>query len=128
MSSKKVSVFLLPHGSIDARFERVRPKDPEHPADEESPTIYDFSIHCEDLPENTRLCMPNILGKPYYENRGNMIRFINNKIREWNESPQPAEFHGRSRSRSPEPKKDSFSDFIAQTLTRFEEEIGRVHV
>jgi hypothetical protein len=119
MSSKKVSVFLVPHGSIDARFERERLEEPEDP---DSDTIYDFSIHCEVLPKNTRLCMPNILGKPYYENRVNMIKFITSKIEEWNSRQQPAavrEKESLKRPRSPEP--DSFSDFIAETLTRFEE-------
>jgi hypothetical protein len=127
MSSKKVSVFLVPHGSIDAIF---KGRQPEESVDTESEpighTIYDFSIHCEVLPKNTRLCMPNILGKPYYENRVNMIGFINSKIKEWNSRPQPAAVpepasNDRARSRSPEPKKGSFSDFIAETLTRFEE-------
>ena len=122
MSSKKVSVFLVSHGSIDETFERLRP-DSETGDDE----IYDFSIRCENLPENVRLCTPNILGKPYYENRVNMIGFINSKIKEWNSRPQPAAVpepasNGRARSRSREPKKDSFSDFIAETLTTFEKD------
>lgn len=124
MSSKKVSVFLVSHGSIDARFEG---KLPEESVDTESEpighTIYDFSIHCEDLPKNTRLCMPNILGKPYYENRDNMIEFIKSKINDWNHRQQPhAVPHKESlkRPRSPEP--NSFSDFIAETLTTFEKD------
>ena len=122
MSSKKVSVFLVSHGSIDASFKRLRP-DSETGDDE----IYDFSIRCENLPENVRLCTPNILGKPYYENRVNMIKFIESKIMEWNSRPQPAAVpepasNGRARSRSREPKKDSFSDFIAETLTTFEKD------
>lgn len=120
MSSKKVSVFLVPHGSIDAIFEG---RQPEESVDTESEpighTIYDFSIHCEDLPKHTRLCMPNILGKPYYENRVNMIEFIKSKINDWN-SPDSAPKESK-RPRQSEPKKGSFSDFIAETLTRFEE-------
>ena len=111
MSSKRVSVFLVPHGSIDARLEREQFTDPEDP---DSGKIYDFSIRCEVLPKNTRLCMPNILGKPYYENRDTMIEFITSKIIDWNDPQQHAAFRDKAsskRPRLPEPKKGSFFRF-----------------
>jgi hypothetical protein len=114
MSSKKVSVFLVSHGSIDAKFER-KIKDPHSEVD-----IYHFGISCQELPGNVTFYMPNILGKPYYENRDNMIKFIERKINKWNPHPPDAGRRGRKRSRSPEPG-SSFSDFIAASLTRFEQ-------
>ena len=116
-TKKNVSVFLVSHGSIDANF-KSKLKDPHSEVD-----IYHFGIHCEKLPGKTRFCMPNILGKPYYENRDNMIEFIESKIEKWKPSQTPppdAVTDGRTRSRSPEPR-SSFSDFIAASLTRFEE-------
>ena len=114
--SKKVSAFLLSHGSINANYVSKR-IDSGTNGD-----IYDFSVDCQDLPKNTRLCMPNILGKPYYENRVNMIGFINSKIKEWNSRPQPAAVPEKESSKRPrQSEPNSFSDFIAETLTRFEE-------
>ena len=105
--SKKVSAFLLSHGSIDAnhistQIDRVT-----------KVNIYDYSVDCQDLPEHTRLCMPNILGKPYYANQGHTIGFINRKMTEWN---------SRS-SASSASSATSFSDFIiAGALTQFEKD------
>ena len=117
MSIKKVSAFLASHGSIDAQYVSTR-------KDDKGVDIYEFEIGCEDLPANTRLYMPNILGKLYYANPKNTLTFIQGKIGEWKKwfAPVPLPDSKRDRSRSPEPSQSSFSDFIAEALTTFEED------
>lgn len=117
MSIKKVSAFLASHGSIDAQFVSTR-------KDDKDVDIYEFKIGCEDLPANTRLYMPNILGKLYYANPKTTLTFIQGKIGEWKKrfTPVPLPNATRDRSRSPPPGQSSFSDFIAEALTKFEED------
>ena len=123
MSKQIVSAFLASHGSVDAQFVSTR-------KDDKGVDIYEFEIGCQDLPANTRLYMPNILGKLYYANPKNTLTFIQGKIKEWNKhqpqrpAPAPAPdptTKDRNRSRSPKHRQSSFSDFIAEALTRFEE-------
>ena len=103
MSKKKVSAFLVSHGSIDANHISTQ-------IDRDTKGyIYDFSVDCQVLPKNTRLCMPNILGKPYYAHQINTIDFINSKITEW------------KRPSSARSSSSSFSNFIAGLLTTFEQ-------
>ena len=113
--SKKVSAFLVSHGSIDTRYVN-------HSKDDKDVDIYHFEIDCKELPDNIRLRMPNILGKPYYENHSNTLGFINRKILEWKTHMRPVVLQGRDRSRSPESRQSNFSDFIAEALTKFEED------
>lgn len=91
MPKRSVSVFLLVHGIIyppnESRFE------------EENRIVY--SIGCEPLPPNVTLYAPDILAKPYYENKVNTRNFITRKMAKWD-------------------KKGDFSDFIAERLTNFE--------
>ena len=117
MSIKKVSAFLASHGSIDAQFVSTR-------KDDKDVDIYEFKIGGEDLPANTRLYMPNILGKLYYANPKTTLTFIQGKIGEWKKrfTPVPLPNATRDRSRSPPPGQSSFSDFIAEALTKFEED------
>jgi hypothetical protein len=133
MGKKIVSAFLASHGSIDAQYVRTG-------KDDKDVDIYEFGINCHPLPANTRLYMPNILGKLYYANPHTTLNFIQGKINEWNRITQAAadaaaasasaaadaaaaapHSKHRERSRSPEPSPSSFSDFIAEALTRFEE-------
>jgi hypothetical protein len=123
MSKQIVSAFLASHGSIDAQFVSTR-------KDDKGVDIYEFEIGYQHLPANTRLYMPNILGKLYYANPLTTLTFIKGKIKEWNKhqyqrpAPAPAPdltTKDRNRSRSPELTHSSFSDFIAEALTRFEE-------
>jgi len=131
MSKKIVSAFLASHGSIDAQYVSTG-------KDDKGVDIYEFEIGCEDLPANTRLYMPNILGKLYYANPKTTRTFIQGKIEEWSQltraaadaaaadadadaAAAPHSKH-RERSRSPDPSHSSFSDFIAGALTKFEED------
>lgn len=103
MSKKQVSAFLLSHGSIDATYvPRQTERDTERDTEAD---IYNFSIDCRDLPTYTRLCMPNILGKPYYAHQTNTTEFIKSTINKWKKL---------------QPSSSSFSDFIAGELTKFE--------
>ena len=120
MSIKKVSALLASHGSIDAQYVKTS-------KDDKDVDIYDFEIGCRPLPANTRLYMPNILGKLYYANPKTTLDFIQGKINEWNRLTRDAAAADagskhRERSRSPEPSQSSFSDFIAEALTKFEKD------
>lgn len=118
--SKKVSAFLASHGSIDAQYVSTH-------KDDKDVDIYDFEIGCRHLPANTRLYMPNILGKLYYANPHTTLSFIQHKIFQWSKRQQAASAAAphsthRGRSRSPEPSQSSFSDFIVEAITTFEED------
>ena len=116
MSKQIVSAFLASHGSVDADFKTQR-------KDDKGVDIYEFEIGCQDLPENTRLYMTNILGKLYYANLDNTLTFIQDKIGEWIKHQQaPATKKQKQKLfELPKPSQSSFSDFIAEALTRFEE-------
>jgi len=116
--SKKVSAFLASHGSIDAQYVSTG-------KDDKGVDIYEFGINCHPLPANTRLYMPNILGKLYYANPKTTLTFIQGKIGEWSKLQQaaaPPAAKKQKQSKLPEPSQSSFSDFIAGALTKFEED------
>ena len=119
MRKQIVSAFLASHGSIDAQYVSTR-------KDDKDVDIYEFKIGCEDLPANTRLYMPNILGKLYYANPKNTLTFIQDKIGGWSKLQQVAAA-AAAPAAAPATKKQkqsqsSFSDFIAGALTKFEED------
>ena len=114
MRKQIVSAFLASHGSIDAQYVSTR-------KDDKDVDIYEFKIGCEDLPANTRLYMPNILGKLYYANPKNTLTFIQGKIGEWSKLQQVAPAAAPATKKQKQ-SQSSFSDFIAEALTKFEED------
>lgn len=118
MRKQIVSAFLASHGSIDAQYVSTR-------KDDKDVDIYEFKIGCQDLPQHTRLYMPNILGKLYYANPKNTLTFIQDKIGGWSKLQQVAAAPAtkkQKQSELTEPSQSSFSDFIAGALTKFEED------
>ena len=114
-----VSAFIALHGNISVNI-----------ADYHQPThTFLFDLHPEKLPSRYNLYAPDNLGRSYTLTDPNTADYISKKIEEWKHSPMASDKASprarsasqRQRSASPRSRPATFSEFIADKLTHFEQ-------
>jgi hypothetical protein len=92
-----VEAFIFMHGAF--KPPKVVTESPK-----QTPECYQYNLSCKNLPANTQLCAPKILGKSYHAT--NINDFINPLRDKWDEHKSPGQ---------------SFSDFCLSELEKFEQ-------